>query len=418
MIDWSKVAVFHNTQYANSQEAAEYYATARGISAGNVQGFAMGTGVIAGTTNATRDTFRNGVLTDMRDFCTANGIEMVVLSICCPRRYGHNPEYVLQQGEFDPYKYSAFCGAISDADRIVTLGGAQAAEKLLNVGNFYLNFGGAKTALAMRLRSGGNLATDSGTPIFDWRGSTLTANYKHVFCGRLGYATSALADDSVALAKRCVDDAIWYEANGNPQTSPVMFGMSTRVTLLEHGNVYSAWRSAVNTGIRNTLSYNGNHDGEASSKWAADDWGYPEPEWSISDTPAWLHGDGPVKDIWGCVGTGMENNAGDIIQMPVTSANIQRGAWVFESTSDNTSGQCIPHGLTAAICPVQEPYAVGVPEISGLVQYLLMGFSITEAADMSSKYFQAISYEAWGDPLYKPFNNFRFGCAGQGMGMQ
>lgn len=410
MINWSKVAVFYNTQYAASQEVAEYYADARGIPAGNVQGFALGTNAIIGTTNATRDTFRNGVLTAIRDFCATNLIEAVALSICCPRRYGHNPEYVLQVGEFDPKKYSAFCRTISDADRIVTLGGSQAAQTLMPINTSHsMTFDGAKTAIGFRLKNGVNF-------IFDWREATLTAAYDHVFCGRLGYGTGTIAADSVELAKRCIDDAIWYETNGDPTISPIIFGMSTRTTYLEHGNVYAAWRKAVNAGCKNTLKYNGDHDNAPGSKWSGHSWGYPEPEWDIPDTAIWLHGGGPIFPMWGCLGTGLENNGGEVASLAVNSVDIQRGAWVFESTSSNVSGQCIPHGLTAAVCPLQEPFSTGVPEISGFMQYLLMGFSIEEACVMSCSFSQACSTEVWGDPYYTPFNNLVFGNYGQGIG--
>lgn len=412
MIDWSKTAVIHNTQYANSQTVAEYYATARGIPAGNVQGFALGTASTIGTTNATRDTFRNGVLTDIRDYCTANAIESVALSICCPRFYGHDPENLTRpEGIYNSDRYSAFCRTISDADRIVTVGGAQAARTLMPINSSHtLNFGGAKSATGFRLKNGTVF-------IFDWRDATLTAAYDHVFCGRLGYSTGTLSTDSVSLAERCIDDAIWYEENGDPATSPIIFGMSTRTTYLEHGNVYAAWRNAVNTGCRNTLKYDGDHDNTPSSKWSGHDWGYDEPEWDIPDTQVWLNGGGPLFDMWGCLGTGLENNAGEVSDLAVNSVNIQRGAWVFESTSTNVSGQCIPHGLTAAICPLQEPYSNGVPEISGLMQYLLMGFSIEEACVMSCSYTQACSTEVWGDPYYTPFKNLKFGSYGQGIGL-
>lgn len=413
MIDWDKVAVIHNTQYANSQEVAEYYATARGIPAGNVQGFALGTAAIIGSTNASRDTFRNGVLTNIRDYCSSNGIEAVALSICCPRRYGHDPENVTRPGVvYASDRYSAFCRAISDADRIVTVGGSQAAQTLLPVNaSFQMNFGGTKSASGIRLNNGTSF-------LFDWRGATLSAAYDHVFCGRLGYGNETISADSVALAKRCIDDAIWYETNGNPATSPIIFGMSTRTGYLEHGNVYAAWRKAVNAGCLNTLKYNGDHDNSAGSLWSAHDWGYAEPSWDIPDTQVWLNGGGPVFDMWGCLGTGLENNAGEVANLAVNSVSIQRGAWVFESTSSNVSGQCIPHGLTAAVCPVQEPFSTGVPEISGFMQYLLMGFSMEEACVMSCRYTGACSTEVWGDPFYSPFANFPFGSYGQGIGIQ
>jgi hypothetical protein len=411
MIDWTKVAVIYNSQYANSQDVAEYYADARGINPAFVQGYDLGTGLIAGTTNAARDTFRNGPLTAIRDFCTENSIEAVAVSICCPRRYGYNPEYVLQQGEYDTKQYSAFCRAITDADRIVTLGGTRPAKPLLRIAYQILSFGGTKTTSCMRL-------TDvAGNLIFDWRGADLLESYRHILCGRLGHAAETLATDDVALAKRCIDDALWYEINGDPTQSPIMFGMSTRIGGLSHGNVYAAYRSAINTGLKNLLTYDGNFNNNPDSKWAADDWGYSEPTWTIPDTGVWFGGGGPIVDIWGCVGTGLENNAGAVGNLPVNSVNIQRGAWVFESTSSNVSGVCIPHGLTAAVCPVQEPYGNGVPEISGLFHYLLMGFSIEEACVMSCEHTFSSSTEVWGDPFYTPFKRLKFGNAGQGMGV-
>ena len=217
-----------------------------------------------------------------------------------------------------------------------------------------------------------------------------------------------MGSDDDTLAIRCIDDAIWYEQNGDPANSPMMFGMSTRAVYMAHGNVYAAWKHAVNLGLKNTLRYNGNHDGSASSKWAGADWGYPEPSWSVVDAASWLNAGGPALDIWGWVGTGMENYAGDMVEMPDNSAVIKRGAWVFEATSGNVSGQLIPHGICAAICPVHEPYSNGIPEISGLVNYLLLGFSLEEAAQMSCDYSFASSAEVWGDPFYVPFNRLSY----------
>jgi hypothetical protein len=189
--------------------------------------------------------------------------------------------------------------------------------------------------------------------------------------------------------------------------------MSTRSTYIEHGNVYESWQLAINAGCANTLTYDGDHDYSVGSRWQDHDWGYAEPAWTIPDTQAWHHGDGPLKELWGWIGTGYENHdAGAFL-----SANFLRGAWMFESTSANVSGQALTYGACAAICPTQEPLSIGVPEISGLMTYLLMGFSMEEACQMSCSYSVASSTEVWGDPFYTPFKRIKTTCVGPDMGL-
>lgn len=399
--------VVHNTQYANSKTVADYYAAVRGLDTAHVQGYDFGTAdIITSPTN--RNAFRNGVLTQIRDYIQANGIEGVAVSINCPLRYEFDetisPDY---DGE------ASFCRVIGGADRIVTLGGNTQPFNQMNImggtatywppgstnGKFWvtqrLQIYPTFPAYCYDYRVNGKI------PINDGAGPIA---YTYVPCGRIGYHVGMGSDDA-ALAMRCIDDAVWFEQNGNPAAETMLFGFSSRAGTIMWGNVWQAYHYL--TGRINCETYDGNFNNSSGSKYSTHAWGFEKPAITIANQATWLQGGGPTKILWGWLGAGFENNGAAYLP----SVSFRRGAWMFEATSSNVSGISLTAGACAAVCPVQEPYTDGLPEISGLTWLLLHGFSLEEATICSTltSTYGGRSIEVWGDPFYSPLNKVILG---------
>lgn len=418
-IDFSKVGVVYNSNAATitkSQAVAEYYATARGLNPSFVVGYDFGTSNTVGTNNASRDSFRSGILTTLRDWINTNSLEAVILSIGMPQHYGYKPEYALQQGEYDTKKYSALSQVIAQSPRILNLASDTPSVNPIAVSPKYKNFGGSKDYSIFR-------PVSNGYNVLDWRICNTYAGIDRViFGGRLGYATDTPSSDSDTLAYRCIDDAIEFETNGKPKSSPMLFGMSNRTGYIEHGNVYLAYEWAKQFELNNIEIYDGDWGNNAGSMWnsvAVN--GYEKPPVTITDQATWLQGGGPVKDIWGWVGTGHEQYQGSNPPISVasylTSVNFLPGSWMFESTSAGVSKYALTSGACACVVPLQEPYNIGLPEISMFFRALLSGYSIMEAAIMSGSAYSSYVLDIWGDPLYSPFHSFELGNKTSNLGM-
>lgn len=394
-----KLMLIHNTRFANSLTAAQYYASKRGCDTAHIQGYDLGIAAnIVGATD--RDAFRAGALTQIRNYILANGIEAVLLSIGCPGQMD------TVNGTATPYK--SLCRVIGDADRIlngVATTGPNCGKPNLQETAYGPDgvAGTHKSWTRVRMRVAGPANSGYG---YDYR---TVANYNGVYkqtpCGRLGYHEADPAGDSLTIAQRCVDDAVWFEQNGNPASEPFLFGFSDRAGLLEQGNIWEAWNQ-LHEHVGTVHVYDGNFQNAALSKYSAQNWSWSLPTVTISDQATWLLGGGPALELWGWLGTGLENNVFNWLP----SATFKRGGWMFESTSTFGSRSCINRGGCAAIGPMSEPYAAGLPEIGSLVYFLLRNFSLEEATIATMSYNgPADQCEVWGDPYYSPLNKIRYG---------
>lgn len=413
ILDKEKVFVIYNTDDASgdSQTVAEYYATARGLTSAYVQGFALGTTDVI--LYAAAAAYRAGVLTDIKTAIDAAGdIEGIVISINCPI------EVDLDNAVGNYLDKASLCKTIGSIDRVV---GAPNVLPLIDVELTYRdidyidgqNEGPTYDAVDVMRRhygpsTGGTLGAPEhlkdGTPVPDWRNAGSLRGEKTLPCGRLGHHSGFT--DSAVLAIRCIDDAIWFEQNGDPSISPILIGMAERATNLLHCNGYDVYH-LLNGKISPIHTYDGDYGNNASSKYAAHNYTYDLPVITIPDQATWLSGGGPVIDLWGWLGTGFENN-GDVYK---DSVNFLRGAWMFESTSTDVSSNSLLNGACCSIGPIMEPTVSGVPTINGLARMLLQGYSMMEAEMCSYPLASAqISWhpEVWGDPLYTPMGALAF----------
>ena len=389
---------------ANSLAAAQYYAMARNLDPAHIQGYDLGEAAnISGATN--RDAFRAGALTQIRDYIINNSIEAVLLSIGCPAH--------MDTVDGTGTSSKSLCRVIGDAPRVLagvaTTG--PACGKPNRQATVYGRGGSAaihKSWTQVRMRIGN---TDTSGYGYDYRtvpDSTSFGASKQTPCGRLGYHNGDPTTDSLALAQRCVDDAIWFEQNGNPADEPFLFGFADRSALLEQGNIWDAWQQLhEHVGIAHV--YDGDYLNAANTKHAAQNWSWELPEVTILNQAAWLMGGGPNIELWGWLGAGFNNN--DNAYLP--SVSFKRGGWMFESTSSFVSKYAIPAGACAAIGPIGEPYPPGLPEIGGLVYFLLRNFSLEEATVATMSYNgNADQCEVCGDPYYSPLNKIRYSKTG------
>lgn len=400
IVNPKKMMVIYNTHaatIANSQAAAEYYAAARGLDSAHVQGYDLGNAAnIVGT--VARDAFRAGALTDIQAYITANSIEAVLLSIGCPNQMD------TVDGGATPYK--SLCRVIGDAGYILagpaTRGPACGKRNVQQTvyGRDGIE-GTHKSWIQVRMRNLGDTAPYS----YDPRTAGAVFGHTQIPCGRLGYHNADPVQDSLAIAQRCVDDAIWFEQNGNPANEPFLFGFADRTLLMEQGNVWDAWNQ-LHEHVGTAHVYDGNYLNAANTKYAAQNWSWPLPTVTIPDQATWLMGGGPALELWGWLGTGFNNNN----SAWTPSATFRRGGWMFETTSTFVSKYAITQGGCAAIGPLSEPYNVGLPEIGGVVFYLIRGFSLEEAvlATMAENG-NADQCEVWGDPYYSPLAKVPYG---------
>jgi hypothetical protein len=412
IINPKKILVCYNTAAgisaqarADSQEAAEYYATMRNLDPVHVQGFDFGSvDTIAAPTG--RDAFRAGALAAIDAYITANAIEGVLLSINCPSGYG--------TGAAETYPNKALCRVVGDSTRI--LAGAATQGPLCGLPNYATEtYGPGEDATKepwyrVRLRVANNATPPFCYDIRNAANNTIwgAPHYKQTPCGRLGYHSGF--SDSLSIAKRCVDDAVWFEQNGNPANEPFLFGFSTRTTdgFLGQGHIWDAYRQ-LHAHVGAVHTYDGNWNNTASRKYAANDWSWEQPEITIPDQATWLMGGGPNIELWGWLGTGFENNGSAYL----SSVTFKRGAFMFESTSAKVSHHSLPNGACACIIPYTEPTTAGLPEIGGLVYFMLRGFSLEEATIATMIYSgNSEMAEVWGDPYYSPLNKIRYSKTG------
>lgn len=413
-----KVLVIYNTSDAsgNSQAVAEYYAAARGL--GHVQGYALG--LVGRIAYASMAGFRSGVLTDIQTYIDANGIEGIVLSINCPR------DAFVQNGS-TYNEVASLCKIIGNCWRVtatadtkpyVTL--ARSPWGATDVDGS--NDGSSQKFMVIEAAASGTFDPNAAPSrrVYDWR-LAQTGSTDTLPCGRLGYFTGSFNDD-VTLAERCIDDALWFEQNGNLASEPMLFGLSSRggnpalsggYAPLTYGNVYGAYR-LLHDQVGAVHTYEGNSAGSAGCKYEDDSWGFAKPPISITDQVAFLAGNGPVVDVWGWLGTGAEN----IGNVWTGSVVWRRGGWMFESTSTDVSKHALLNGACACVIPVTEPTTSGLPEITGMTRQLLRGFSLMEAEMCSlptsflGPYYSCYS-EVWGDPLYSPLAKLGYGRSAQ-----
>lgn len=411
ILDPTKTVVIYNTADTSggSQSVAEYYAAARNL--GHVLGVDLGlTYVIP---YASMPAFRVGALTTIRDYLDANAIEGVVLSINCPKMAQARP-YT------DWTDISSLCKIIGNCWDVIATADTQPKNTLYRGiwrmtaldGSYdaaYQSFNVYESALSYDY----NVAAPVSPRRIDWRQSPHYGGTKTIPCGRLGLPTGTFADDAT-LALRCIDDAVWYERNGDPGASTMLFGLSSRgadpatYAPLTVGNVAFAHHVLASL-VCGVEVYDGNYAGVAGTKYAAHNWQFAQPTITIPDAVTFLAGSGPVKSVWGWLGTGAENTGTAF----TGSVQFERGGWMFESTSTDVSKHALSVGACACICPVTEPGVSGLPEIGGLSRQLARGMSMMEAELCSgAPQFVQVSglyAEAWGDPLYTPFSGSRRG---------
>lgn len=398
-----KLMVIYNSNAAtitNSLAAAQYYAAARNLDTTHIQGYDFGIAAnIVGA--AARDAFRAGALTQIRDYIINNSIEAVLLSIGCPESYD------TVDGTATPYK--SLCRVIGDAAGI--LAGVATTGPHCGKPNRQLvtygpqgNAATHKSWTQVKMRIGN---TDAHGYSYDYR-TAPNVGAKQTPCGRLGFHNADPTTDSLAVAQRCVDDAIWFERNGNPADEPFLFGFSDRAALLEQGNIYDAWRQ-LHEHVGTVHVYDGDYLNAANTKHVAQNWSWSLPDVTIPDQATWLMGGGPNIELWGWLGTGFNNNNNAYLP----SVTFKRGGWMFESTSSFVSRHAIMAGACAAIGPLGEPFTPGLPEIGGLVYFLLRNFSLEEATIATMSYNgSADQCEVWGDPYYSPLNKIRYSKLG------
>lgn len=260
IIDRKKVLVLHNTAYSSSKTVADYYVAARGLDPAHVLGFDFGTsGYITDLSG-----FIASTLSPIANYIDANGIRAVVLSINIPtkvRQFVTSPQY---NGD------SSLCRAISFAREIIATNNARPVHWLRVNAKFISSTGFATISDA---------ALTPTDYIFNFVDDT-PPSPPGIPCGRLGYHAGMGSDDS-ALAIRCIDDAIYYERNGNPRAEAVVFGLSTRVAYMTQGNAYLAY-SAMRSAIATAHVYDGNFDNRSSASYSA---GYTSLPWSFSRPP-------------------------------------------------------------------------------------------------------------------------------------
>lgn len=405
-----KLMVIHNTQYANSLTAAQYYAAARGLDTAHIQGYDLGTSDTI-TSPTARDAFRAGALAAINTYIINNNIEAVLLSICCPAGY--------DTGDGSGLPIKSLCRVIGDAPQV--LAGIATTGPRCDKPNLQQTEYGPGGVVGThvpwyRIRLFNTNAVSSGY-CTDWRNAANGTQwgapyYKQIPCGRLGYHNADLSTDSLATAQRCVDDAVWFEQNGNPANEPFLFGFSDRTALMEQGNIWDAW-NMLHEHVGTVHAYDGDYANLAATKYAARNWSWPQPAITIPDQATWLMGGGPNIELWGWLGTGLNNN--NDVYLP--SVTFKRGSWMFESTSQFVSKHAIPAGACAAILPLAEPTSTGLPEISGLVYFLLRNFSLEEATIATMSFNgSADQCEVWGDPYYSPLNKVRYSKAGAAAG--
>lgn len=390
--------VIHNTTYANSLTAANYYVAARGLSASHVQGYALGSVDIIPL--ASRDAFISGTLTQIRDYIDANGIEGVVLSINCPRTL------TVDSGGLPAESYQkSLCKIIGNARHYVSLGGSNSTY----ANDFVIP---ANTGWPIPNPNPGNqwnhvsprqpLLTNQR--IYDLRQIVMSDGLLPIPCGRMGWKTAgSVGSDSLALAKQHVDDAVWFENNGNPANEPVLIGMSDRATdgYISFGNFFHAYKLLEGRGPL-LHTYEGNYAGTAARTYSARPWGFTKPNITITNQVGFLTGGGPVHSLWGWLGGGLENTGN--VYLP--SVSFKRGSWMYEATSTAVSQYSLGAGACACIAPLSEPLTAGIPETSSFLEHLMRGMCFMEA-EMATTSGSLMVSETWGDPLYSPFTKLR-----------
>lgn len=391
-LNWGDIMVIYNTAFAESQTVAEYYATQRGIPSGNVVGYALGTSWIIGAYNelkhpigsdTERDNFRAGPLTDIRDFCSANNIKGIAVSIRCPDMYTFDDKPLTIDGE----------GGV--ASMVFTM--CNAASVLAGAPT---DAPGTSLPLVESSSRGlqSKVPAENWSAVLDW--TYVTPTDPIIFGGKLGKGFEpSLVNDSVALATTCIDDAIWFENNGVPENEPALFGYSFRVAgWMDCAQLYWAHDTLAHK-LGQVHTYNGNYNSRPSSFWNDSKYDVPAPEFTIPDAELFLNGTSgaPPIDVWFWVGLGMENVINTLFYPSVT---FKRGAFFFESTSGGVGRYGIAHGACATVCPVTEPYANGLPGLTALSHFLGLGFTVAEAVAQSCAGRQTVAY---GDPFYSPF---------------
>ena len=402
-LDWNDIMVIYNSNAAtsvNSLEVANYYAAARGIPSGNIQGYDLGTDITIGTTDAARDAFRAGALTDIQAFMAANSITGIALSVGCPYKY-LTDETVdnSDAGEVCKY-YRSLSQIIANAEDI--LAGTSAEKGSGQINSDMVQTRGVydvdnHTVQHTLVRNNAFVQVGTWTDITD-------NTYPIRFCGRLGQPyNTTLANEGVTTAKRCVDDAIWFEENGVMSEEPWLFGYSDRNIgyTMNQTNVYLAYKKLAPF-VGQIHSYDGNHADAPNSKYAWKNHRWEQPEITIPDQVTWMFGGGPVIDVFGHIGVGFENSVGSNY---LPSVNIRRGGLMFETTSSNPSKWCIEGGGCCAVCPDMEPCASGLPDPVLLVQSLARGKTVAEAALEAANTRSQLSTTVIGDPFYTPFIN-------------
>lgn len=259
IIDRKKILVLHNTAYSSSKTVADYYVAARGLDPAHVIGINFGT-----SDTITDLTSLSSMLSTIANSVATNGIQAIVLSINIPARVRHyvtSPQY---NGD------SALCRVIGNASQVLSSGGEKPNHRP-QVGARFISSTGFATI--------SDAALTASEYVFNWL-DHVQPSPASLPCGRLGYHAGMGSDDS-ALAIRCIDDAIYYERNGNPRAEAVVFGLSTRVAYMTHGNAYLAY-SAMRSAIATAHVYDGNFDNRSSASYSA---GYTSLPWSFSRPP-------------------------------------------------------------------------------------------------------------------------------------
>lgn len=398
IIDPTKVMVIHNTSYPSSLTAANYYVAARSLNPSYIQGYAFGTVEVIPL--ASRDAFISGTLTQIRDYINANGIQGIVLSINCP---GY---LTIDSGVFAPSSYErSLCKIIGNARHYVSLGG----------NNFTYNdqFVIPKnTGWPIGNPAPGNQWShasfckplENNVPLYDPRQIVMGDGLLPIPCGRMGYKQiNNLGSDSSSLAAKHVDDAVWFEKNGNPALESMLVGMSDRTTdgWISWGNFFHAYK-LLEGRMATIHTYDGNYANAANAKYTARSWGFTKPPITISNQANFLTGSGPLLSLWGWLGGGLENTGSAYLP----SVSFKRGSWMAELTSSDPSKYSLNAGACACICPLHEPFSSGLPEASGFLTLLMRGMCFMEA-EFGSNGSSIMMTEAWGDPLYTPFNLLR-----------
>ena len=405
--DPKKIVVIYNTDdtSGNSSAIADYYISARGLDPALKKGYALGTVNLVPYATASSASFLS-LLTQIGTDLDAALAQGVVLSINCPTR-------VQISTTFGNYQDNAsLCRVIADAKRVGAAAGTfpkmsigRAPARLTNPNDWSFTNGVEDMYVTYPAQTARTFAvTNPTTPRqMDWRATgSVDADGSTRPCGRIG-KPDTLAHD-VDLAKRIIDDAVWFEQHGNPRSESVMFGYSYRAAnFMHHGQLQMAY-NYLRPRIGHAHVYDGAINGQGG--FSTRTWDFTMPKVTVKDQVKWLTGGGPKLRLWGWLGTGLMNPVD--ITAHLASVDFARGGWMFESTSKPISVPALDAGACAVIYPTGEPFAEGLPVIGSLGMLLAHGYSIMEAVDIAlypniatSAYEYRI--ECGGDPLYTPF---------------